>query len=374
MSINKYYHVTIDNNAFYISESSAKGGHTALETLKKIERILKHNLPYAKNRNDKFSELDPRSLIDLLNRISNTIKEGYNLKQAKIIYVAKRIFHAPQVNNVYSSIKNYLSPSRALPVPSDIVNLISDHLSLQDIAKLARTNRTGKTQASFALLNKARKAGFKGHNRAEAAVYLKELVEELRRSPLPEGLKKLSLEMTSDDIFELLESDKNAVQLVKCPKVITLLMNLPVSKNKNLALGASALVTVARYGNRQMLELLIRHGADPNLKVPYQSSALSHVVNKRDMDGIKYLLDQGAKIDFTSLAFACGGYFRMPNPEVLKLFLERGANPNMQNLNGHTPLHFATAKSGHPEIVKLLLDYGANPKIPNFKGDLPNVQ
>jgi ankyrin repeat protein len=46
-------------------------------------------------------------------------------------------------------------------------------------------------------------------------------------------------------------------------------------------------------------------------------------------------------------------------PEIVKLLLEKGANPNINMLNyGCTPLSVA-AKKGDKEIVELLRCYGA---------------
>ena len=50
-----------------------------------------------------------------------------------------------------------------------------------------------------------------------------------------------------------------------------------------------------------------------------------------------------------------------------QLLLKAGANPNIQNNYGYTPLH--TSKS--PKINKLLLEAGANHTIQNRHGDTP---
>lgn len=55
--------------------------------------------------------------------------------------------------------------------------------------------------------------------------------------------------------------------------------------------------------------------------------------------------------------------------EVKKLILE-DANPNIQNTDQETPLHWASAK-GHTEIVKVLLEAGANVNEKNLFGSTP---
>ena len=50
--------------------------------------------------------------------------------------------------------------------------------------------------------------------------------------------------------------------------------------------------------------------------------------------------------------------------------LSRGANPNIQDNNGNTPLH-AAVHSNNKKIVRLLLTHGANPNIQDYFGDTP---
>jgi hypothetical protein len=58
------------------------------------------------------------------------------------------------------------------------------------------------------------------------------------------------------------------------------------------------------------------------------------------------------------------------NFEAVKKMLEYGANPNMKNGDGNTPLGLA-AEKGHTEMVKVLLEYGANPNMKNGNGSTP---
>ncbi|KAM7182686.1 DYW family of nucleic acid deaminases domain containing protein [Rhypophila sp. PSN 637] len=60
----------------------------------------------------------------------------------------------------------------------------------------------------------------------------------------------------------------------------------------------------------------------------------------------------------TALHFASGEI----HPDIVELLLERGADPNVREAEGHTPLSEA-ALWGRLENVKLLLNYGANPLL-----------
>lgn len=56
-------------------------------------------------------------------------------------------------------------------------------------------------------------------------------------------------------------------------------------------------------------------------------------------------------------------HLAISNPSILKMLLESGANVNIKDLKGFTPLHYA-AMNGQSESLKLLLDLGrANPQL-----------
>ena len=56
--------------------------------------------------------------------------------------------------------------------------------------------------------------------------------------------------------------------------------------------------------------------------------------------------------------------------EIMKLLLDAGADPDKQKDDGWTPLHIAT-HDGHAPSVKALLDAGANPSIAEPYGRTP---
>jgi hypothetical protein len=54
----------------------------------------------------------------------------------------------------------------------------------------------------------------------------------------------------------------------------------------------------------------------------------------------------------------------------LRVYLEKGRNPNLQDAEGNTALHLA-AKANKENIVKMLLKFGADPDIKNKKDEKP---
>ena len=47
------------------------------------------------------------------------------------------------------------------------------------------------------------------------------------------------------------------------------------------------------------------------------------------------------------------------NEDIVKLLINKGANPNVADMNGKTPIHF-TEINGQKDVVKMLLDAGAD--------------
>jgi ankyrin repeat protein len=62
---------------------------------------------------------------------------------------------------------------------------------------------------------------------------------------------------------------------------------------------------------------------------------------------------------------ACNGH-----EAIVKLLIEKGAEPSVQNSRGMTPLHWA-AWNGHEAIAKVLVEKGAELSVQNRDGYTP---
>lgn len=114
-----------------------------------------------------------------------------------------------------------------------------------------------------------------------------------------------------------------------------------------------------------MVELLLKHGADPNLLHPDQGPSLVVATIHNRIDAIKLLLDYGADVNLTkpgfatSLGSACAkGYL-----DIARLLLDRGADVNAVDGIGNTPLISAVQSLVHKDVIQLLLERGADPSI-----------
>lgn len=81
------------------------------------------------------------------------------------------------------------------------------------------------------------------------------------------------------------------------------------------------------------------------------------------LETMKYLLDRGTPPDepdivgITAIQHIAIG--QTPVPALLRMLLQRGANPNHQNRYGEAALHQAF-QIGHPETIDILLEFGAD--------------
>jgi RNA polymerase sigma factor (sigma-70 family) len=98
------------------------------------------------------------------------------------------------------------------------------------------------------------------------------------------------------------------------------------------------LLFAANYGQRQLAEVLLRHGADPNVRLRGETPLARAVL--------------------------------MHDEDMVAILLLHGADPNLVLLNGLTPLHRA-AMRGHAVVARQLLDGGAHADVRDVFGRTP---
>lgn len=134
--------------------------------------------------------------------------------------------------------------------------------------------------------------------------------------------------------------------------------------------GRTALHVGSWQGCVEMVDLLLKHGANPNAQDTEGRPPMHSVAWTGHAEVGRHLLEaSGVNIDLaccqgaTALSIAA----QEGHVNIVAMLLERGANPDHMDKYGRTPVKVA-GKHGHYNIVRLLESYGAKPYV----GLLPN--
>ena len=137
--------------------------------------------------------------------------------------------------------------------------------------------------------------------------------------------------------------------------------------------GATALYAASQYNYPDIVEMLIRAGADVNLPLKNNITPLCAAAHEGSIKVVKHLLQApGIQVDTTArqkisaLGYAC----RNGHKEVAELLLIGKADPNIVNDLGLAALH-AACITGFTDIVELLLANKADPNITDVSGLAP---
>jgi ankyrin repeat protein len=114
---------------------------------------------------------------------------------------------------------------------------------------------------------------------------------------------------------------------------------------------------IARHAD--LTRLLLASGADPNdEETPY------HVSEGYDNTVTKLLLESG-KLNPASIATMLIRKADWHDEKGLQLILQHGADPNVMTMWGNTALHQSLRRDNGLIMIELLLDHGANPALTN---------
>ena len=149
-----------------------------------------------------------------------------------------------------------------------------------------------------------------------------------------------------------------------------------------LALGVDTLQFLGGYtaadhalsgDHASTLALLLDAGAPVNYCVQWHSGPLVYASQNGYLDCLQLLIARGGgmlQLDATYNGGATVLHLAAVNPAAVKLLLGAGANPDVCDNAGATPLHRATAQRHYP-AMKVLLDAGADPTIHDNQGRTP---
>jgi ankyrin repeat protein len=168
-------------------------------------------------------------------------------------------------------------------------------------------------------------------------------------------------------------------------RVKELLAEHPTLLNATASWGEEAIQAASQVGSAEIAEFLLAEGAptsicteamlghidavkayldsDPalaNARGAHELSALYHAVIRSQQDIAQLLLDRGAQVnDDEGKSPALHGAVMFNRPGMVEWLLAHGADPNLYNYKGKTPLKAALEKK-KLEIAELLRRYGGS--------------
>lgn len=142
--------------------------------------------------------------------------------------------------------------------------------------------------------------------------------------------------------------------------------------------GQTPMHTAALNNRFEYIPLLLHLGADPKIKDDDQASVILYISGLRDPSILKLLLQKGADINEVS---------ELKEETILHLYSEAGAvemvrntielggsnSLNKKDFQGNTPLHrsIGSMSVDKLEVTKLLVQKGADKNLKNKKGQTP---
>ena len=135
--------------------------------------------------------------------------------------------------------------------------------------------------------------------------------------------------------------------------------------------GTTVLHWAVYYDDAELVESLLRRGANPNVRNEYDATPLSQAALSGNPYVIRQLLKAGAKADErgaddqTALMILA----RTPNVEAAQILVDAGADVNaVEQWRGQTALMWAAAQK-QAEMVAFLLDNGADVDVQSLPND-----
>lgn len=160
-----------------------------------------------------------------------------------------------------------------------------------------------------------------------------EVVHKLPKEVLKHAIRPIKLEKT-EKIIPLMEASTYNTN----PEIFAVLVKYGADPNYATKTGRTVLMNAAaNNSNPKVIEKLIELGADVNANT-YNSTALIYAINRKLYPNSKF--DKKAK------------------HELITVLLDAGADVNMADTFGDTPLKHAK-KNSDKDIAKLLISYGA---------------
>ena len=140
--------------------------------------------------------------------------------------------------------------------------------------------------------------------------------------------------------------------------------------------GETFLIAAIRADQPEIVRILLTHGADPNLSEftagdgrndqPMDDTPLAAAVNLDSIEMVRLLIQHGVR-----LAEHPDALDASPSIEMIRFLLDHGAAIDGRDDNGATYLHTAVNNEEIEDIARLLIERGANVNVPDKDGATP---
>lgn len=214
-------------------------------------------------------------------------------------------------------------------------------------------------------------------------------VSEVQATPLPAAPEAAAAKPTIDLLpdIEIAAVDQTLIDAVNAGAAAEAARSLDEGANPDLVqlsgypILKTAVMEAIDSGDYEIVQLLLDRGADANQLDGSGNAILPLAAGAGKLELAQILLDAGADasgtmsfnvedIDLLKQAPAIMHAASSNNPDLVKLLIEHGADPNQTEAGGYrTALHVA-AVLDRPAIIEMLLQNGADPDPPGSRTPL----
>lgn len=153
-----------------------------------------------------------------------------------------------------------------------------------------------------------------------------------------------------------------AVEYNKSKDIIELLIKSGADVNANSTFDKTALMFAAKNGNKDVADLLIKVGADVNAKDYFDYTALMFAAIEGHKDIVGLLINSSADVNAMNKYYYCTALMLAAEngyKDVVELLIKAGADVDAGFNSGFTALRYAVFE-GHKDVVELLIKSGAD--------------
>ena len=167
------------------------------------------------------------------------------------------------------------------------------------------------------------------------------------------------------------------------PIITQMIIDKGADVNKATTSGFTPLILAINSNRTYIIELLIEHGADVNKPSLTNMSPLYYAIYKEyDEDTerfyepiINILLDADADVNQVNkdgiIALHMLIATERPTIDIIIKVVDKTVDINIGDNNNNTVLHYSIMYNAEIEVIKILLENGADPNIANLQGETP---